>query len=219
MEIIHIPMVSRIELNLTGYPRTYTEFLKIDHPSEYSDVYAYFQLQSYLYLGLTDKLISDEYLDNDEDLNISSKINTGLYRGVFTGFNPDVSGGGAHTYPEVPFFNNMKQYYMIIDEVPPTIIPINYDFGTTSLYYNGDNNLFDEHIEPKFKAKYKSNIKTKLLYLPLFELLDLLKWKKPIHVIQQKNESFKGLIKTISFTLSNEGLSPTEIEYLQEYSE
>jgi hypothetical protein len=88
------------------------------------------------------------------------------------------------------------------------------DYGISSIYGSEDQNSFDLYLREFYELLSKSVYIQKELYLPAHVLLDLMKWKATKHVIQQKNLSFEGYVKDVSFTISQTGISPTTITYV-----
>lgn len=198
---------------LTSFGR-YQEYL--DDTLTVYNTYGYGQLE---YNAISKAYIKSDYYDNNAE--IFTKIFFGLYRGIHPGYkpgyNPDDSyNASLDTYPNTLVTCNFKNPIFINEDNGVFIYPYDTDpiFGTSSIFINGPDNSFDLYKKDKLRLLFQSTIKTKLLYLPVYELLQLLKWKNIKHVIQQKKESFTGYVKTVSFTLSNLGLSPTEVEYV-----
>ena len=209
-----LPLMTGINFNGVGFPRTYTEYGLTDDGLPNGSIYGQGQWLSYAFTGRSTFLRSDEYPDNP----IQEQIRMGCYRGVKEtlqpGFDPDGTyNPSLNTTTTHPFtFNYKRAYYW--NQTPGDEINIDYIFGESSIMMNGPDNAFYKYKKTKFNVLYGAKSKTKLLYLPLHELIELMKWKNTKHVIQQKNESFKGFAKSISFTISNDGLSATEIAYV-----
>jgi hypothetical protein len=55
--------------------------------------------------------------------------------------------------------------------------------------------------------------RTKILKLSLAQLLQLKRWERTKHYISQKNQSFKGIVKELTFTVTNKGISPASVSY------
>lgn len=172
---------------------------------------------------LQSRAFSPYYIKSDEYPNgkgeIFDRIYYGLSRGVWSGFTPGFDYTGTAYDPDnnsvhnaIYTLNFRDAFYGDLEHLPE--VNINHILGKTSVYLNGEHNYFDVYKTEKLDVLYKSITKTKLLYLPLFEIIELMKWKNTKHVIQQKNESFKGFVKNISFTISNDGLSATEVAYV-----
>lgn len=209
-----LPLMTFINFNGVGFPRTYAEYGLTDDGLPNGSIYGQGQWMSYAFTGRSNFLRSDEYPDNP----IQEQIRIGCYRGVKETLQPGFDPDGTYnpilnTTTTHPFtFNYKRSYYW--NQYLGDEINIDYIFGESSIMMNGPDNAFDRYKKTKFNFLYGSDSKTKLLYLPLFEIIELMKWKNTKHVIQQKNESFKGFVKNISFTISNDGLSATEVAYV-----
>lgn len=207
--ITHLPLLTYLMAKEYGFPRTHAEYLLTDQPQLFTTIYGYWQLISFAAFGRSTLLRSDEYDMEVEELSV---IRTGCFRGIKQGFQPGFDGD-PHTYPNHPFVSNFKKRRHI-DLGYGIPIDLNYLFGSSSIHLSGPDNLFDVYKLEKIKLIYGSQLKTKILFLPLFELMELMKFRMVKHVIQQKSESFLGYVKSLSFALSNEGLSGTEVIYL-----
>lgn len=154
---------------------------------------------------------------NENDWIASETLNVGLFRGNFL---IDFTIGSDGINPPAEFteerlicnnsnsiVSNNVQYYGEF---------INYDgkFGTCSIYFNDE----DSHLS--IYAKFMNLVKLynqsieKNLVLPFHNILEIMKWKQPIHTIQQRNMSFVGIVKELKFTLGKSTISPTTITYL-----
>jgi hypothetical protein len=165
-------------------------------------------------------LKSDEYPDNGAE--IFEKIKLICYRGKYASFLPgfDSPSGepnvSLNTTPLHNFVFNFKRAFIINEDSNPDI-DIKHIFGKSSIYINGPDNCIDYYKKPKLQILYKSSINTKLLYLPLFKVQELMQWNKNRHAIQQKKQSFNGWVKNINFAVENDKLSATEIEYIVKF--
>ena len=154
---------------------------------------------------------------NENDWIASETLNIGLFRGNFLldftigsdGINPpaEFTEQRLICYNSNSILSNDVQYYGEF---------INYagKFGTCSIYFNDE----DSHLS--IYAKFMNLVKLynqsieKNLVLPFHNILEIMKWKQPIHTIQQRNMSFVGIVKELKFTLGKSSISPTTITYL-----
>ena len=154
---------------------------------------------------------------NTNDWIASETLNVGLYRGNYLidftigsdGINPpaEFTEERLICYNSNSIQSNNVQYFGEF---------INYvgAFGTASIYFNDE----DSHLE--VYAKFMNLVKIynrqieKNLNLPFQNILEIMKWKQPIHTIQQRNMSFVGIVKELKFTLSKSNVSPVTITYL-----
>lgn len=154
---------------------------------------------------------------NENDWIASETLNIGLFRGNFLidftigsdGINPPIEFTEQRLicYNSNSILSNNVQYYGEF---------INYagKFGTCSIYFNDE----DSHLS--IYAKFMNLVKLynqsieKNLALPFHNILEIMKWKQPIHTIQQRNMSFVGIVKELKFTLGKSSISPTTITYL-----
>jgi hypothetical protein len=154
---------------------------------------------------------------NENDWIASETLNVGLYRGNYLidftigsdGINPpaEFTEERLICYNSNSIQSNNVQYFGEF---------INYvgAFGTASIYFNDE----DSHLE--VYAKFMNLVKIynrqieKNLNLPFQNILEIMKWKQPIHTIQQRNMSFVGIVKELKFTLSKSNVSPVTITYL-----
>jgi hypothetical protein len=154
---------------------------------------------------------------NENDWIASETLNVGLFRGNFLidftigsdGINPpaEFTEQRLICYNSNSILSNNVQYYGEY---------INYagKFGTCSIYFNDE----DSHLS--IYAKFMNLVKLynqsieKNLALPFHNILEIMKWKQPIHTIKQRNMSFVGIVKELKFTLGKSSISPTTITYL-----
>jgi hypothetical protein len=214
--ITAIPLITITIGNETGYITNQTDYenYKTSDPQEPWTLLGYAQNE---YWARSSSYIKSDVLT--PEVEIFEKLYFMCYRGVSEGFLPafDVDGNYTpddNTNPNTSKTSNFKNPIWINEETESFDFDTNESFGKSSVYLNGPDNAFDSYKKPKLNLLYNSTIKTKILYFPLFKLLELLKWKEFRHVIQQKKESFIGYAKSYSFVLTDEGISPTECEYI-----
>lgn len=160
-------------------------------------------------------LKSDEY---ENDAEIFENIYFGLYRGLSNGFKPYFDEDGIYdpignTYPLTSKTCNFKNPIWINEDFEEKDFDTNEILGLSSVFINGPDSSFDKYKSQKVQILLNSDIKKKIFYFPIHIVLELIKFKRIRHIFKLKNESFKGYIKTISFVLTNEGISASEIEY------
>lgn len=154
---------------------------------------------------------------NENDWIASEKLNVGLFRGNFL---IDFTIGSDGVNPPAEFTEQRlicyNSNYILSNNVQYYGEFINYTgkFGTCSIYFNDE----DSHLS--IYAKFINLVKLynqsieKNLALPFHNILEIMKWKQPIHTIQQRNMSFVGIVKELKFTLGKSTISPTTITYL-----
>jgi hypothetical protein len=198
-----------------GMPRTNAEYIdQIGNTAELWKNYAYGQIFSRANSPFRYK--SDLY---ENDAEIFDKIYFGCFRGIYDSVQPffNETTGIYEPAGNVTFDHPFTYSFKVggfLGQTVSTEIDIKHVFGFSSVYINEDDNCFDYYKKDKLALLYNSENNTKLAQFPFFKLLKLLKWDDIKHVIQQKNESFQGFAKSYSFTLSNQGISATEVEYV-----
>lgn len=209
VKLKHLPMSSQFifsegtSLNWSEFFNWYSSVISSQERFGYNENIAYLSpLNSAI-------LKSDAYPENEGEIFQSFKI--GFFRGIYETVknNPDVP-----TDPSIwqhVFAYNFKDLMWYNEAFQPLTIPTT--FGNTSAYISEDDNIFDTYLKPKLDFLSNCEIKKKQLFLPLHRLLELKQWKKINHFIQQRNESFRGTIQEVSFTLTNKGISPALISY------
>jgi hypothetical protein len=214
-ELSAIPLPSYAELRTKGRLDSYSQFvLEALNPGT---------SENYLSTGVgtfETWCFSPYYIKSDlykNDAEIFDKIYFGLFKGFKMGYQKYINnefGVVPESFPNAITTYNFKQAIISDPSECQNYIDVLPILGESSIYIQGPDNAFDKYKKPKLDILYNAIPKTKLLYLPSFEILEIIKWKNPKHVIQQKKESFSGYIKTIKFALTNQGVSPSEIEYL-----
>jgi hypothetical protein len=154
---------------------------------------------------------------NENDWIASETLNVGLFRGNFL---IDFTIGSDGINPPAEFTEQRlicyNSNYILSNDVQYYGEFINFagKFGTCSIYFNDE----DSHLS--IYAKFMNLVKLynqsieKNLALPFHNILEIMKWKQPIHTIQQRNMSFVGIVKELKFTLGKSSISPTTITYL-----
>lgn len=94
-----------------------------------------------------------------------------------------------------------------------TIVNVEGNLGTCSLYFSDDESHIDVYAKPLIIANRYTGEVEKVMQLPLSEVLELMKWKTAWHVIQQRNMSFKGIAKELTFTLRKSSISFSTVTY------
>jgi hypothetical protein len=153
---------------------------------------------------------SDEY---DNDAEIFELLKAGYFRGLLETVEwipgePEPSSPIPH-----PFAYSFKEL-MYFAQNTGVDIGIDYSWGAASIYLNGEDNMFDFYKLQKLKLISGDSItRTKILKLSLAQLLQLKRWERTKHYISQKNQSFKGIVKELTFTVTNKGISPASVSY------
>jgi hypothetical protein len=154
---------------------------------------------------------------NENDWIASETLNVGLFRGNFLidftigsdGINPpaEFTEERLICYNSNSILSNDVQYYGEY---------INYagKFGTCSIYFNDEDSHLSIYANFMNLVKLYNQSIEKNLALPFHNILEIMKWKQPIHTIQQRNMSFVGIVKELKFTIGKSSISPTTITYL-----
>lgn len=209
------PMITFCFGSLNGFPRTNPEYnIHVANTTEFWKNYGWGQIFS--------RANSPFYLKSDEyenEAEIFEKIYFGCFRGIYDSVQPffNETTGIYEPAGNVTFDHPFTYSFKVggfLGQTVSTEIDIKHVFGKSSVYISENDNCLDLYKKPKLSLLYKSTINTKLAYFPFFKVIQLLKWDDIKHVIQQKNESFQGFSKSYSFTLTNQGISATEVEYV-----
>lgn len=211
----HIPLPTYSEIRIENYILNEIGWQqKLSDPEGFRENPPYAGNGYLEFFAKSPAVVKSDLFDNGAE--IFDRIFYGLFRGRLTGYQKFVeydTPDQPETFPFTPIICNFKSPIISTDDAA-NFLALNPIYGNTSVHINGPDNAFDLYKKPKLQLLYNSTIKTKMLYLPLFELLNLLKWEDFKHTIQQKKESFTGYVKSVSFTLSNRGLSACEMEYI-----
>jgi len=209
-----IPMITSMFGAENGFPQSNGEYLDFSASATPWTNYGWGQIFS--------RAFSPYYLKSDlyeNDAVIFDKIFFGCFRGVYPGSQPyfdEITGEytpAGNTYFDHPYTYSFKVGGFLGQTLSPEI-EVQHVFGQSSVYQNYDDNCFDLYKITKQALLSRSTVKTKLITIPLYKLLQQLEFKDCKHVYQQKNESFIGLVKSYSFTLSNKGLSSVKPDYV-----
>jgi hypothetical protein len=154
---------------------------------------------------------------NENDWIASETLNVGLYRGNYL---IDFTIGSDGINPPAEFTEERLICYNS-NSIEPNNVQyfgefINYvgAFGTASIYFNDEDSHLDVYAKFMNLVKIYNRQIEKNLNLPFQNILEIMKWKQPIHTIQQRNMSFVGIVKELKFTLSKSNVSPVTITYL-----
>jgi hypothetical protein len=152
----------------------------------------------------------------DLDTERSTRFYAGVVRGMYA--TPIREYDAFNSVIDTTIRDTLVQYnynrLQISPETQAAYAAYLVDYGISSIYGSEDQNSFDLYLREFYELLSKSVDIQKELYLPAHVLLDLMKWKATKHVIQQKNLSFEGYVKDVSFTISQTGISPTTITYV-----
>jgi len=154
---------------------------------------------------------------NPNDFISATKFQIGLFRGNYSvtyriNINPFVPPIIATADRMICFNNNsilendIYQYGEIVN--------YNKKLGTCSIYANSEDSYLDVYANFSNLLKLYNQEIEKNLNLPFHKIIEIMKWDKPIHAIQQRNMSFSGVVKELKFTIGKNIVSPTTITYL-----
>lgn len=157
---------------------------------------------------------------NSQDFNPVDVYNVGLWRGNFP-----VYDNLSSTWKDTIIASN--EYLTYPDETKelyetgfiPYYQPMQYVLGTMSLYPRDDKSHFNQLQLDYYKLLADGREIKELLNLPIHKIYEVIQWKEVQHIIQQRNMSFIGTVKEVSFTLYKNGVSPTLITYLSQSSD
>jgi hypothetical protein len=154
---------------------------------------------------------------NENDFLAAEQFQLGLFRGDFEvdyeiNTNPFIDPIIA-TNQRLICFNQNK---LLPNDSPIFGETLNYgsEFGTCSIYLKNLDSYLNVYAKFLNKIKLYNQEIEKNLNLPFQNILEIMKWKQPIHTIQQRNMSFVGIVKDLKFTLSKFNVSPVTITYL-----
>ena len=202
-----LPMVSAY-FTVSGSYTNFTDY----QSGQPEDQYGFEEYSSYFtFKGL---LKSDEF--PEENVDRVQQFNVGLMRGINDTKKLLVDGNGTITGEE-PIDHLYCLNYNQIQIHPDTAAAFSsymVNFGESSIYHRERDNIFDLR-----HAKYYDFLKdyrevSKLLNIPGHVIDRIRNWSEPHHLIKQRNMSFKGFVKSITFTLTKTSISPAEITYL-----
>jgi hypothetical protein len=112
------------------------------------------------------------------------------------------------TTVNLPFFTNLHQ----VDEVAGCT-DFTQKFGTSSLYLNDTFSHLSIYKKSFIELMRNSDSVSKVFNLPIHKILEVISWENPNHLIQQKDLSFRGVVKEVSFALGIKRISPVMITY------
>lgn len=213
-QLISLPLPSSVFPTNVGFPISYSEaiaFLGSSNPGLEVRGFGMWNVGAFVPYYLKSDLI-------DNEAEVFTNIQIGYFRDKQETFKPgfDEFGNpdpGANELVLIPFAYSFSETFLY-DIFPGPQNDINHVFPNADIYYNGPKSCFSYYRKPKQKLLYKSTIKTKNILFPFFQLRKQLRFNDFKHTIQQKKQSFTGYVKSISFTLSNQGISPSEIDYV-----
>lgn len=187
----YVPFISRIISVDDIYPDVYNG--EIDEElSMHTVLYVPFEQISKYY---------DEQKFNNE--GGSSEWIIGLLRGIYSIYNATTDE-----------WNDRAIFYNLFRFDPAlTTDLVDYQFGTCSLYLNTEKSHIDVFVKKYIDLLRRADLITKLLYLPIHKIIEIMKWEEPNHIIKQRNLSFKGTVKEINFTLYLDRISPVSVTY------
>jgi hypothetical protein len=190
LTLSYIPMQTRINFIDRVYPATYSGTIA-EEVAVTTDMFIPFDQKSSFY---------DLQKYNEGGIN---QFIVGLVRGVYPIYNYTNSVWNNR----VLFCNSNK-----LDDVDSDQ-DVNYIFGTCSIFLKDADSHVDVYLKNFYQYLRIADEVSKVLYLPLHKILSIMEWKEPNHVIKQRNLSFKGTVKELSFTLYKSSISPCTIKY------
>jgi hypothetical protein len=193
----YIPFVSRIISVDNIYPAVYNGLL-VPELSMHTVLYVPFEQISKYY---------DEQKFHNE--GGSTEFIIGLLRGIYSLYNSTTA-----TWNDRAIFYNLHEF----DPAVTTDL-VNYQFGTCSLYLTTEKSHIDVYVKKYIDLLRRADLISKLLYLPIHKIIEIMKWEEPNHIIKQRNLSFKGTVKEINFTLYLDRVSPVSVTYAVSRSE
>jgi hypothetical protein len=154
---------------------------------------------------------------NENDFESATQFQLGLFRGNFEvqySIAPPFVPPSTSTANRLICFNQNR---MQPNEAPFTgqeVLNYANDFGTCSIYANSEDSYLSVYANFLNKLKLFNQEIEKNLNLPFQNIIEIMRWKNPVHAIQQRNASFHGIVKELKFTLGKSTISPATITYL-----
>lgn len=165
-------------------------------------------------LPIKSSIDHDNYQTDVEDNTV---FNCGLLRGQFDTRLDNYSYPGPILTGHSPV-NHMYNYsfrnIQIIDSFLPDMVNYIEIFGNSSLYLNAEDGLYNGYKKPFVDFMKESQEITKEMWLPIHKAIEIASFKEPKHIIKQRNMSFEGIAKEVTFTLMKDGISETSIVYV-----
>lgn len=206
----HVPLKSNYFAQ-SGIYRTFADF----QSALPEDQYGFTEFSSYLQYFKV--LRSDEY--PEESIEKPTTFSLGLVRGLYTTRNllfdpfptPAIPSEEAvdHLYSY-----NFKSIQVAPDDTEALFDPYRVTLGSSSIYINEIDNATDNFNSEYIDLLRNTREIDKTVNLPVHKLLEIKKWKHPKHIIQQRNMSFEGLVKEVSFTLTKSDIKAMSIKYV-----
>lgn len=192
IEYSYIPMKSYLSYSYPEYPSTWNGSVVYN-----SSMHTYFKSV----FGLISKHYSESEWNNSGGIE---KFLIGLIRGKHDLYNQSTSSFDEKmVFSNQHKFNDQTLYYELVT----------YTFGTCSLYLNSEKSHIDVYVKKFIDLMRRADLITKLLYMPIHKIVEIMKWEEPNHIIKQRNLSFKGMVKEINFTLYLDRVSPVSVTY------
>lgn len=156
---------------------------------------------------------------NELDWKPVDKWNVGLWRGQYPVwdwqtnrfFDTPVCNNDLLSYPnDVRKFLETSGYITWYTPAQN----MQYVLGSMSLHPQDEKSHFKLLLEDYWRLIANHDEINEILYLPPHKIYEIIQWKEPNHIIKQRNLSFIGTVKEVSFTLYKNGVSPTVVTYL-----
>lgn len=202
----HIPLASVYGV-LSGVFDNYTDFLTGDELqtrgfNEYS-----------AFLRYPEVIKSDEF--PEEETEKSEVFRLGFLRGIFPTRRDDLDEENnviGHTPVEHLWSYNFNSPIVAEDSIAE-FEDYAITFGNSSAYASEQEDAFSIYHLPYLQFMAKRTEVQKVLNLPIYKINEILSWKNPKHLIEQRNLSFEGIVKEVNFTLSLRTISKASITY------
>jgi hypothetical protein len=190
--VSYIPMLSRVFIVDRIYGPLYSDIV-VEEEATCMDLYIPFAQTSSYY--------------DDQDFRASDAGSQTWLLGLIRG-NYDLYNTTHATWNSRPVWSNSKKIDSSYNDQG-----IDYSLGTCSIYLNDASSHVDVYLKRYLEHLRLADEITKIVYLPLHKILEIMSWKEPNHIIKQRNLSFKGTVKEVNFTLYKSSISPVEITY------
>jgi hypothetical protein len=204
LTLTHEALKCRYEISRIGFADDFYTYISTPVESKLG----FYEYQAVFFQNTPPK--SDEYTNDVEKFDM---FKVGYFRGV----RQTVEWPQGDPEPSAPFdhaFAYSFKELMFFGQNNGIDLGIDYSFGNAAIYINGEDNSFDYYKTQKLKLiTGNSKTRVKILKLSLAQLLQLKRWERTKHYISQKNQSFKGIVKELTFTVTNKGISPASVSY------
>lgn len=175
----------------------------------------YGEVENVINTYITQCSVNYEYSSKQlqEETTQIDQIFVGTYRGIHPLWGQFTEDYGAYMNSHI--FCSWIEPFWQYDPVRQFIDfkPHEYSLGKYTIYPLESESTYNEFLRPLINHIAYGSIIEKILYLPAHKISEIMQWNNPNHIIKQRNMSFKGTVKQISFTLYKNKISPTVITY------